>query len=81
MLSEELKSLLIQVITSWQVIAVTVVVFLYFLLVTYVARLYYHPRVTKRRVSPPSSKKIKQLAKAAPEVSDSEDLGLVEESS
>ncbi|MDR2485829.1 MAG: hypothetical protein LBD55_10585 [Treponema sp.] len=38
MISNELKSLLIQVITSWQVIAVSVALVLYFSLVFYVAR-------------------------------------------
>ncbi|MDR2535873.1 MAG: hypothetical protein LBD29_07575 [Treponema sp.] len=38
MMSDELKRLLIQVITSWQVIGVSVVLILYLSLVFYVAR-------------------------------------------
>ena len=41
---KELRGLLAQVITSWQVIAVSVVIILYFFLVSYVADLYRRPR-------------------------------------
>jgi cytochrome b561 len=76
--SDELKSLLIQVITSWQVLAVTGILILYVFLVRYVARLY-------RRNRPPSFSKKK--AKAGGEVpadtvepSGDDDLGLEENS-
>jgi hypothetical protein len=61
MFTNEIKELLIQVIGSWQVIAATVVVVLYFFLVSYVARLR-HRRRTPRSVNPSKSKK-----NAAPE--------------
>ena len=41
MFSEELRKLLIQVISSWQVLVVTVVLVLYVFLVNYVARIYH----------------------------------------
>lgn len=75
MFSDELKELLIQVITSWQVLAVTGAVILYSLLVSYVARLYHRPRVAK----PSTARKAKTVAKSAPEVSDDDDLGIDEE--
>jgi hypothetical protein len=44
MISEELLTILRQVISSWEVLVVTVVLILYFFLVFYVARLYHRPR-------------------------------------
>lgn len=41
MFNGEIRSLLVQVISSWQVLAVTVVLVIYFSLVNYVARVYY----------------------------------------
>ena len=41
---KEVRELLAQVITSWQVLVVTIVVILYFSLVSYVADLYRRPR-------------------------------------
>jgi preprotein translocase subunit SecY len=41
---KELFGLILQLITTWQVIVVTIVVFLYFLLIAYVARLRYKIR-------------------------------------
>lgn len=78
MVSEELLDMLFQVVTAWQVIAVTVVVLLYMFLVRYVARLYHRPRIS-RTLSASPAKKAKELAKAAPEVSDSDDLEVIEE--
>jgi len=43
MFSDELRNLLIQVIKSWQVIAVTIVVVLYFSLVNYASRAHKKP--------------------------------------
>ncbi|MDR1411844.1 MAG: hypothetical protein LBI91_06545 [Spirochaetaceae bacterium] len=54
----EIKDMLIQVITTWQVIAVSVVVILYFFLVFYVARL-------RRSARPPRASRKKRI-KAAP---------------
>ncbi|MDR3336694.1 MAG: hypothetical protein LBT16_05765 [Treponema sp.] len=42
-----MKDMLIQVITSWQVIFITVVVILYLFLVSYVAKLYHKARMPK----------------------------------
>jgi hypothetical protein len=44
MFSDELKSLLIKVITSWQVLTVTGVLVVYMFIVNYVARLYHRKR-------------------------------------
>ena len=67
MFSRELRGLILQVLTSWQVIAVTVAVFFYFFLVNYTARLH---RV--RSVSLPSKPKRKKKEK---EKTASEDEG------
>jgi hypothetical protein len=76
--SDELKSLLIQVITSWQVLVVTGILIIYVFLVRYVARLY-------RRSRPLSfSPKKKEKAPDGEEARDIEpsgdDLGLEETS-
>ena len=70
-------SFLIRVITSWQVIAVTVVLVLYTSLVTYVARLH---RPSSGFSIKPRQKKEKTVKAAAevPTASDDEDLGLDE---
>jgi hypothetical protein len=47
MFTKEMLDLLIQVVSSWQVLAVTVVFILYVFLVSYVARLHRQPRVSK----------------------------------
>jgi Na+-transporting methylmalonyl-CoA/oxaloacetate decarboxylase gamma subunit len=44
MFSKEFTELLIQVVQSWQVIAVTIALVLFMYLVGYVARSYHHPR-------------------------------------
>ena len=81
MFSEELKTLLFQVITSWQVIAVTVVLILYFFLVSYVARLYHSPRSFSSFSAKP--KKFKEAPPEPPseeeEEVDDEALGLEDE--
>jgi hypothetical protein len=83
MFSDELKSLLIKVITSWQVIVVTIVLVIYVFLVNYVARLYHR----KRPIPMPKPGKKKEasvndpLVKApppAPEPASGDDLGLEE---
>ena len=73
-------SYLIKVISSWQIIAVTVALILYITLVSYVAQV-------RRRVDfsfgsgskAKKEKKEKAPAEAVPEGSDDEDLGLEEE--
>ena len=74
MFSKELFGLLIKVITSWQVIAVTVVLVIYFTLVSYVARLY-RPRKMDFSFST-KPKKEKPKAVQMPETSADDDLGL-----
>jgi Na+-transporting methylmalonyl-CoA/oxaloacetate decarboxylase gamma subunit len=60
MISDELKSLLIQVITSWQVIGAAVVLVLYFSLVTYVARFRRRLGVDKPKPKPKPKKEKKE---------------------
>ncbi|GHV17996.1 hypothetical protein FACS189493_6680 [Spirochaetia bacterium] len=69
---EELKALLIQVITSWQVIFIAIVAILYIVLVSYVSRL----TQKRRRPSVPKVKRVKKAAKGPALVDDSEDDGL-----
>jgi hypothetical protein len=76
-------ALLIKIISSWQVIAVTVVVFLYFYLVSYVARLYHRSSFSSMFASKPKQKK-HNPAPAEPETegggeSSDDELGLEEE--
>ena len=70
-------SFLIRVISSWQVIAVTIVLIIYTSLVTYVARLH---RPSSGFSMKPRHKKEKAVKAAAevPSASDVEDLGLDE---
>lgn len=78
MFSKEMSALLLQVVTSWQVIAVTFAVLIYMSLVSYVARTQRRPRSTAK------NKSKKKEAPAGPEevtVSGSntnEELGLKE---
>jgi hypothetical protein len=61
MFSPEVRELLIQVIKSWQVIAVSLVLVLYIYLVKYVSRRYHRPRMSRSK--PKRARKSK--AKAA----------------
>ncbi|MDR2435168.1 MAG: hypothetical protein LBD47_11485 [Treponema sp.] len=79
MFSKEMLALLLQVITSWQVIAVTVVVLVYMSLVSYVARIHHRPR----SISKNKPKKEKAAVAGPEEVTGSgsdtnEELGLEE---
>ena len=83
MFSKEILSLLIQVVRSWQVIAITVAIVLYISLVSYVARMYHSPRFTSKTSK--RKKKKGENAEAAPaaagpviEDSSNEELGLEE---
>jgi hypothetical protein len=69
MLSNELSSLLVQVITSWQVLAITGALVVYMYLVAYVARTYHRPRMATRL----KPKKVKKEKSAAPTVANSDD--------
>jgi ABC-type Na+ efflux pump permease subunit len=70
----EIKDMLIQVITTWQVIAASVVVILYFFLVSYVAKVYSHarsPGVAKK-------KKRKNAGSSAPAALELDDTNTAE---
>jgi hypothetical protein len=84
MTAKELTALLIEVISSWQVIVVTVVVFLYFYLVSYVARLYRRssfssifPARTKRKKRKPVSAE-PENAEGEEDTGSGDELGLEE---
>ena len=62
MFSGELRNLFFQVITSWQVIAVTVAIILYVALINYVSRARY------RRRNPPPEVRTKKTKKVVEEV-------------
>lgn len=71
MFSTEVLNLLISVLSSWEVIAVSVAIVLYLFLVFYVARLNRPPR--SRAPKPPKGAKAPKPAKnAAPEPEDVE---------
>ena len=76
MFSAEVRNLLIQVISSWQVLMVTVVIVLYFFLVSYVARAYHRPR----KLSLPKKKKKAEKEKSEePVLDETDELGLEEQ--
>jgi len=72
MISKELIDLLVQVITSWQVIFITVVLIFYFFLVFYVARLYRKPRTPSlfSTPRPPAKKRAPKTESTEPEIVD-----------
>ena len=79
MLSKELVPLLIQVISSWQVLAVTIAILLYFSLVFFVARTRGRSRSASYHSRP--KKKKPQKAKQGPVSAEdeiNEELGLEE---
>jgi len=69
---QELLQLLPQVLTSWEVLVVTIVLVLYFFLVFYVARLYRRPKSFSMMSGPgkPANSKAETKASAEPEVED-----------
>ncbi|AEJ20082.1 hypothetical protein [Gracilinema caldarium] len=69
---QELLQLLPRVLTSWEVLGVTVVLVMYFFLVFYVARLYSRPKSFSMMASPkkPAKTKPETKAPAEPEVED-----------
>jgi hypothetical protein len=85
MFSAEVRSMLAQVITSWQVIAVTVVFVIYVSLVKYVSRI--HHRRSRDTFMPRSRKKSEPAETAAPPPpapvpaakTESEEMGLEED--
>jgi len=72
MFSDELKSLLFQVIKSWQVIAVTVVLVLYISLVNYAARAHKKPAFVSK-IKPKKKEKKEKAKKEAPKGSEDGD--------
>ena len=81
MFSGSTVELLKQVISSWQVIAVTIALVLYMQIVFYAARSYHRPKVKKVKIK---TKKIKPEAEAGPEEaeggsSSNDELGLEED--
>jgi hypothetical protein len=78
MFTAEFFDYLFKVITSWQIIATTVVLIVYFSIVSYVARLY-HPRPSGFSLASSSKpKKEKKEAVELPESGGDDDLGLEE---
>jgi hypothetical protein len=72
MISNELKNLVIQTITSWQVIGVTLGLIVYFSLVSYVAQ--FHRKPVAASKSKPKPKKEKKVP-PKPEDEEPEDAG------
>ncbi|MDR2471840.1 MAG: hypothetical protein LBD09_07015 [Treponema sp.] len=77
MFSQEFFSFLIKVITSWQIIAVTVALIFYLTIVSYAARMY-RPVKFSFDSKPKKEKKEKPEEAALPEESGGDDLGLEE---
>ena len=72
MFSDELKSLLFQVIKSWQVIAVTIVLVLYISLVNYAARAHKKPAFVSK-IKPKKKEKKEKPKKEKPAPKEGED--------
>jgi hypothetical protein len=78
MFSGEMIRLIAGVVSSWQVIAATVALVLYFMLVSYVARLYHSPRTNFSFDAKPKKGKAESPAAEVPADSGEDDLGLEE---
>ena len=82
MYSEGISTLLVKVISSWQVIAVTVALVLYLHIVFYVSKSYHSPRAKKVSFKNKKSKSEDTLAapvETGGETSTNDELGLEEE--
>ena len=81
MFNEEVRRMLVQVISSWQVLVTTVVLVLYVFLVNYVARLYRRPGRPRRFSLPLPRRRRKAAASEASPItpSDSDELDLEED--
>ncbi|MCL2008715.1 MAG: hypothetical protein FWG77_11600 [Treponema sp.] len=75
MFNAEVRALLAEVLTSWQVIVVTIVIILYITIVRRAASLY----VTGRHRSGPKQRRVRPAKNDIPPPSESDDLGLEEE--
>ncbi|MDR2143671.1 MAG: hypothetical protein LBP29_04805 [Treponema sp.] len=78
MFKPEMLKLLAGVISSWQVIAVTIALVLYFMLVSYVARLYHRPGAFSL-ASTKKKKKPEKIPETGVTEEENDDLGLEEE--
>jgi len=78
MFSGEVRRMLLQVITSWQVIAVTIVLVIYLFIVNYVARL--NKRSSRGSLTSKNKKKEKKAKGSAAPTPAAGDLDLGEES-
>jgi len=84
MYTEGIFKLLVQVVSSWQVIAATVALVIYLHMVFYVAKAYHRPMVSKIKFKKKKSKSEDTLAAppkeaAGEEASINDELGLEEE--
>jgi len=79
MFSKEYFEILSEILKSWQVLAATVALIIFFHIVSYVARSY-HPKRAKKKISKKSKKEIQTAGppKDEPAVSESDDV-IVEE--
>ena len=82
MFSKEFLDLLVQLIKSWQVIAVSIVLVIYLYIVSYTARSYHRPRAAKK-ITLKKTKKAKPEPSQGPEETESghntnDELGLEE---
>jgi hypothetical protein len=72
-------NLLIQLLNTWQVIAVTIAIVLYISLVNYVARTHHRPRLSRSKPKKAKKTPAEKLAKKKPtEAETNEELGLEE---
>ena len=78
MFSEGIFTILIGVVSSWQVIAITIALLMYLNIVFYVSKAYHRPREKKVRVK---KKKAEEIPAAATEdgASTNDELGLEED--
>ena len=76
MFTKDIFIFLIKVISSWQIIFITIALVLYFTLVSYVARLYHPRRGGFSFDSKPRKSKEKTVAAELPESGDDDDLGI-----
>ena len=75
MFNAEVRAMLVEVLTSWQVIAVTVVILIYISIVRKAARIY----IFGGMGSEPKRRKVKAAKADIPPPSESDDLGLEQE--
>lgn len=84
MFSKEFFELLIQIFKSWQVIAVTIGLIIYFWIVSYTAKSYRRPRAKKVKVKVKRAKDLAPAGDSGPEetydsIDSNDELGLEEE--